>query len=80
MLLCTNSSRQPGAIPILREGSDSQGQEGGQGKTSQTLKEKWSPHPQTQRQMGGGLSPSDTKNNLSPTDPIHPQPQLERPQ
>ena len=35
--------------------------------------EKWSLHPQTLRKVVWGLSPSDTKNNLSPTDPIHPQ-------
>ena len=36
--------------------------------------EKWSPEPQTQRQVVGGLSPSDTENNPFPTDPIHPHP------
>ena len=49
-----------------------------QGEIPQTLTEEWFLYPQTWRQVSGELNPSDTKNNPSPTDPIHPQTQWGR--
>ena len=48
------------------------GHVGGQSDTLQTLTEKRPPYSPTQRQVAGGLNPSDTENGISPTDPTHP--------
>ena len=43
----------------------------GAGWNLQTLTEKWSPHPQTKRQVVDRLNPSGTDSSISCTDPIH---------
>ena len=75
---CTIGGRWAGAMPVPRGGACWPGLRRGQGKTPQTLTEKCSLCPHTWRQVVRGLNPSDTGNNSSPIDSIHPQPQWGR--